>query len=106
MIRPLFDRILIDRKDVPTMTNCGIIIPNFGKMFLFEGIVYSVGEGYIDRRKKKRHCHYNVGDRILFDINSGIAVPYEGKNYVLLEHDEIVAILGENDDVKFQTYRD
>lgn len=105
MIVPLYDRILIEQKEVPTITSFGIIIPNFGKIFLYEGIIYSVGEGYYDRKKKKRYSYYKVGDRILFDINSGLVVPYDGKKYILLEHDEIVAILGENDDVKFQTYK-
>ncbi len=92
-IRPLNDRVLLQRLEAQEKTAGGILIPDNAKEKPVEGRVVSVGEGRVMEDGKRRPLEVKAGDRILFGKWSGTEVKVDGNEYLLVKEDEILAVL-------------
>ena len=92
-IRPLQDRILIERLSEEEKTKGGIIIPDTAKEKPQEGKVIAVGKGKVLDDGKLCPLEVKVGDRILFGKYSGAEVKLEGKEHLILREEDILGIL-------------
>ena len=77
-IRPLNDRILVQRIEAEQKTAGGILIPDNAKEKPAEGKVIAVGSGKILEDGNRRPLEVKVGDRILFGKWSGTEVKIDG----------------------------
>jgi chaperonin GroES len=93
-IRPLHDRILIERVEEQETVRGGIIIPDTAKEKPQEGRVIAVGTGKVTDEGKRLGLDVKVGDKILFGKYSGSEVKVDDKDYLILREDDILAILG------------
>jgi chaperonin GroES len=93
-IRPLHDRILVERLDEQETVRGGIIIPDTAKEKPQEGKVIAVGTGKVTDDGKRLGLDVKVGDKILFGKYSGSEVKVDDKDYLILREDDILAILG------------
>ena len=93
-IRPLADRIVIQRTKEEEKSKGGIIIPDTAKEKPVEGTVIAVGAGKILKDGKVRPCDVKAGDKVLFGKYSGTEVKIDGEEHVLLREDDVLAILG------------
>ena len=93
-IRPLQDRILVERIEEEQKTAGGIIIPDTAKEKPVEGRVASVGRGKVNDDGSIRTLDVKPGDRVLFGKYGGTEVKLEGKDYVILREDDVLAIVG------------
>ena len=93
-IRPLHDRILIERLEEQEAKRGGIIIPDTAKEKPQEGKVIAVGTGKVTEDGKRLGLDVKVGDKILFGKYSGSEVQVEDKEYLILREDDILAVLG------------
>jgi chaperonin GroES len=93
-IRPLQDRILVERIEEEQKTAGGIIIPDTAKEKPVEGRVVSVGRGKVNDDGSIRTLDVKPGDRVMFGKYGGTEVKLEGKDYVILREDDVLAIVG------------
>ena len=93
-IRPLHDRILVERLEEQEVKKGGIIIPDTAKEKPQEGKVIAAGNGKVTEDGKKVPLDVKAGDRILFGKYSGSEVKVDDKDYLILREEDILAILG------------
>lgn len=92
-LRPLQDRILVQRVEEEEKTKGGIIIPDTAKEKPAEGKVVSVGKGKLDESGKRIAPEVKKGDRILFGKYSGTEVKIEGKEYLIMREEDVLGII-------------
>jgi chaperonin GroES len=91
-IRPLGDRVVIKRLEAEEVTKSGIVLPGASKEKPQEAEVVAVGPGgYVDGKEIKMEL--KVGDKVLFSKYSGSEIKFEGKEYIILRQDDILAIV-------------
>ncbi len=92
-LRPLQDRILVQRVEEETTTKGGIIIPDTAKEKPAEGKVTAVGNGKIGEDGKRIALEIKKGDRILFGKYSGTEVKISGQEYLIMREDDVLGII-------------
>ena len=92
-LRPLQDRILVERVEEETTTKGGIIIPDTAKEKPAEGKVTAVGNGKIGEDGKRIALEDKKGDRILFGKYSGTEVKISGEEYLIMREDDVLGII-------------
>ncbi len=93
-LRPLQDRILVQRVEEASTTKGGIIIPDSAKEKPAEGKVVAVGNGKIGDDGKRIALELKKGDRILFGKYSGTEVKLDAEDYLIMREDDILGIIG------------
>jgi len=93
-IRPLHDRILVERLEEQEVKKGGIIIPDTAKEKPQEGKVIAVGAGKVTDEGKRLTLDVKVGDKILFGKYSGSEVKVDDKEYLIMREEDILAVLG------------
>ena len=94
-IRPLQDRIIVERIEEETTTAGGIIIPDtVSKEKPQEGKVIAVGPGAKSEDGKTIPMDVKVGDRVLFGKWSGTEVKVGGKEYSIMKESDIMGVVG------------
>ncbi len=91
-VRPLQDRVLVERVEEETKTAGGIIIPDNNKEKPAQGRVVSVGSGHRQQDGSVRALDVNEGDTILFGKYSGTEVKVEGNDYLIMREDDILGV--------------
>ena len=92
-IRPLHDRILVERLEEKEVRKGGIIIPDPAKEKPQEGKVIAAGNGKVGDDGKRLPLDVKAGDRILFGKYSGSEVKLDDKEYLILREEDVLAIL-------------
>jgi chaperonin GroES len=92
-LRPLQDRILVQRVEEETTTKGGIIIPDTAKEKPAEGKVVAVGNGKVGDDGKRIALEVKKGDRILFGKYSGTEVKVEGDEFLIMREDDVLGII-------------
>ena len=92
-VRPLHDRILVERIEEKEVRRGGIIIPDTAKEKPQEGRVIAAGTGKVTEDGKRLALDVKVGDRVLFGKYSGSEVKVDDREYLILREDDILAIL-------------
>ncbi len=92
-IRPLHDRILVERLEEKETKKGGIIIPDTAKEKPQEARVIAVGNGKVNEDGKKIPLDVKAGDKILFGKYSGAEVKIDDKEYLILREEDVLAIL-------------
>jgi len=92
-IRPLHDRILVERLEEKEVKKGGIIIPDTAKEKPQEARVIAVGNGKVTDEGKKIPLDVKAGDKILFGKYSGSEVKLDDKEYLILREEDVLAIL-------------
>lgn len=92
-IVPLNDKIVVERVEADEKTAGGIILPDTAKEKPKQGKVISVGEGKPLDTGKRAPFQVRVGDRVLFSSYSGNEVTLDGKEYLIMTEDDILAVV-------------
>jgi chaperonin GroES len=92
-IRPLQDRVIVQRIEEEERTKGGIIIPDTAKEKPQEGKVIAVGKGKMNEAGKLLPLSVKEGDRILFGKYSGSEVKLNGNEYLIMREDDILGIV-------------
>ena len=92
-IRPMHDRILVERLEEKEVKKGGIIIPDTAKEKPQEGKVIAVGNGKVTDDGKKLPLDVKAGDTILFGKYSGSEVKIDDKEYLIMKEEDVLAIL-------------
>lgn len=92
-LRPLSDRILVERVDEDEKTKGGIIIPDTAKEKPAEGKIVATGNGRMGEDGKLLPMDVKVGDRILFSKYGGTDVKIDGNDYLILRQDDVLGVI-------------
>jgi chaperonin GroES len=92
-LRPLHDRILVERIEEEEQKVGGIIIPDTAKEKPQQGKVMAVGQGKADKDGKRIALDVKEGDTILFGKYSGQEIKIEGTEYLIMREDEVLAVV-------------
>ncbi len=92
-VRPLHDRIIVQRLEEEEKTKGGIIIPDTAKEKPIEGKIIAVGAGKINKDGKKVPLEVKKGDRVLYAKYGGTDVKIDGEEYLIMKEDDILAII-------------
>ena len=92
-IRPLHDRVVVQRVEAEEQVRGGIIIPDTAKEKPQEAQVVAVGPGKINEDGSRAPMDVKEGDRILIGKYSGSEIKLGEDDYVILREDEILAVV-------------
>ena len=92
-LRPLHDRILVQRIEEEEQKVGGIIIPDSAKEKPQQGKVIAAGAGKPDKDGKRISLDVKAGDTILFGKYSGQEVRVDGEDYLIMREDEVLAVI-------------
>ena len=92
-LRPLHDRILVQRIEEEEQKVGGIIIPDSAKEKPQQGKVVAVGAGKADKDGKRIALDVQQGDTILFGKYSGQEIKLDGDEYLIMREDEVLAVV-------------
>jgi chaperonin GroES len=96
-IRPLHDRIVVQRVDEGEQKVGGIIIPDSAKEKPQQGKVIAAGNGKSTDDGKRVPLDVKPGDSILFGKYSGQEIKLDGNEYLIMREDDVLAVVGEGD---------
>jgi chaperonin GroES len=92
-IVPLNDKIVVQRLEAEDKTAGGIILPDTAKEKPKQGKILSLGEGKLLDSGKRASFQVKTGDRVLFTSYAGTEVNVDGKEYLVLTEDDILAVV-------------
>ena len=92
-LRPLYNRIVIERNEAPEKTKSGLYIPSSSSKKPNNGKVLAVGSGHLQDNGELSPLAVHVGDTVVFSEYAGSAIKHNGKEYHILSEDEILGII-------------
>jgi chaperonin GroES len=92
-IRPLGDRVIVQRAEAEEKTAGGILLPETAKDKPKEGTVIAIGEGRTLDNGQKSTFSVKNGDRILFSAYAGTEVKYLGDEYLIMREEDILGVI-------------
>lgn len=92
MLRPIGDKVVVEVFEEEEKTAGGIFLPDTAKKRPQEGRVVAVGPGRVLQDGSRAPMAVKVGDRVIFSKYGGNEVEVDGKEYVILDEDQIYAI--------------
>ena len=92
-LKPLHDRVLVERVSTEDKTKGGIIIPDTAQEKPMEGKVLAVGGGARNENGQVVALDVKKGDRILFGKWSGTEVKIDGKELLIMKESDIMGII-------------
>jgi len=90
---PLNDKIVVKRLEAEEKTAGGIVLPDTAKEKPKQGKVLSTGEGKVLDSGKRQAFQVKKGDRVLFTSYAGSEVKVDGKEYLIMSEEDILAIV-------------
>jgi chaperonin GroES len=92
-IVPLNDKIVVERVEADEKTAGGIILPDTAKEKPKQGKVISLGDGKLLDDGKRAAFQVKAGDRVLFSSYAGNEVTVDGKEYLVMTEDDVLAVV-------------
>jgi chaperonin GroES len=93
LLKPLGDRIVIEQIETEEKTISGIVIPDSAKEKPQEGRVIAIGSGRILESGERVALEVKADDKVIFAKYAGTEVKYDGKEYLILRENDVLAIL-------------
>jgi len=92
-IQPLADRIVVSVLEAKEVTKGGIVLPDTAQEKPQEAEVVAVGKGKVSDEGKVVPPEVKVGDKVLFGKYTGTEISIDGKEYLILKEEDILAIV-------------
>ena len=93
-LKPLGDRIVVEREEAGKTTAGGIVLPDTAKDKPQKGKVLAIGDGRLTKDGKRRPLQVKVGDQVLFSTYAGDEIKVLGdKKVLLMREDDIFAVI-------------
>ncbi|KAF0109134.1 MAG: chaperonin GroES [Anaerolineaceae bacterium] len=93
-LKPLGSRVLVEPIEQDDITAGGIVLPETAKEKPQQGLILAIGPGARDEDGKRIPMDVEKGDKILFAKYSGTEIKMDGKKYLILREEDILAIVG------------
>jgi chaperonin GroES len=92
-VRPLHDRIIVQRIEEDEQRVGGIIIPDTAKEKPQQGKVIAVGKGKIEKDGKVTPLDVKAGDTVLFGKYAGQEIKVDGDEYLIMREEEVLGVI-------------
>jgi chaperonin GroES len=92
-VRPLHDRIIVQRIEEEEQRVGGIIIPDTAKEKPQQGKVIAVGKGKIEKDGKVTPLDVKAGDTVLFGKYAGQEIKVDGDEYLIMREEEVLGVI-------------
>ncbi|HML74243.1 MAG: co-chaperone GroES [Sedimentisphaerales bacterium] len=92
-IRPLADKVIVQRIEAESKTAGGIVLPDSAKEKPQRGKIIAVGEGKLLDNGKRGEMSVKKGQEVLFTSYAGTEVKIDGKEYLIMDESDIMAIV-------------
>ena len=92
-VRPLHDRIIVQRIEEAEQRVGGIIIPDSAKEKPQQGKVIAVGKGRIEKDGKVTPLDVKAGDTVLFGKYAGQEIKIDGNEYLIVREEEVLGVI-------------
>ena len=92
-IRPLGDKVLVERVEAEAKTAGGIVLPDTAKEKPQRGKVVSVGAGKMLENGTRKEVQVKKGDTVLFTSYAGTEIKIDGKEYLIMDESDIMAVI-------------
>lgn len=93
-IRPLADKVLVERIEAEAMTAGGIVLPDTAKEKPQRGKIVAVGEGKLLDDGSRRTMQLKKGDQVLFTSYAGTDIKVDGNEYMIMDESDVMAVIG------------
>ena len=92
-IRPLGDKVIVQRLEAQAMTAGGIVLPDSAKEKPQRGKITSVGDGKQLDDGSRAKMTVKKGQEVLFSSYAGTEIKIDGKEYMIMDESDILAIV-------------
>ena len=92
-LKPLRDKVVVERNEAEERTAGGIVLPDTEKDKPKQGTVLAVGTGRVLDNGETRKLEVKKGDKVLFGGYAGSEVKLDGKELLILSENEILAVI-------------
>ena len=92
-IRPLSDKVLVERIEAEGKTAGGIVLPDTAKEKPQRGKIVAVGEGKLLEDGTRKAVQVKKGDLVLFTSYAGTEIKVDGKEYLIMDESDIMAVI-------------
>ena len=92
-IRPLADRVIVQRVEAEAKTAGGIVLPDSAKEKPQRGKIVAIGQGKLLDDGGRAELSVKEGQEVLFTSYAGTEVKIDGKEYLIMDESEIMAII-------------
>lgn len=92
-IRPLADKVLVERVEAEAMTAGGIVLPDAAKEKPQRGKIINVGEGRLLDDGTRREVQVKKGDLVLFTSYAGTEIKLDDNEYLIMDESDIMAVI-------------
>lgn len=93
MLKPLGDRVVIEPQEKEEKTASGIVLPDSAKEKPQEGCVVAVGAGKVSDKGERIALDVKEGEKVIYSKYAGTEVKYDGKKYLVVRQDDVLAIV-------------
>ena len=93
-LKPLRDKVVVERSEAEEKTAGGIVLPDTAKDKPKQGTVIAAGPGRVLENGEVRALEVKKGDKVLFGSYAGSEVKVDGKDYLIMNESDILAVLG------------
>ena len=93
MIRPLFDRVLIERTEEPSQTASGLFLPETAKERPVQGTVVAIGPGKKLDSGERAPMNVKKGDVVVYSRYAGNEVEIKGAEHLIMRESELLGVL-------------
>lgn len=95
-IRPLQDRLIVQRLESDEVTSGGIIIPDSAQDKSQRGVVVAVGKGKVSEDGTQHPCEVRAGDKVIFGKYAGNEYEIDGTTYLIMREDDVLGVIESN----------
>ena len=92
-VRPLHDRIIVERIEEGEQQVGGIIIPDTAKEKPQQGKIIAAGKGKVKDDGSVTPLDVKAGDTVLFGKYSGQEIKLDGDEFLIMREDEILGVI-------------
>jgi len=92
-IRPLADKVLVERIEAEEKTAGGIVLPDNAKEKPKRGVIVAAGDGKVLDDGTRQSLQVKKGDEVLFTSYAGTDVKVDGDEYLIMDESDIMAVI-------------
>lgn len=94
-VRPLQDRIVVQRDRAASMSAGGIEIPAGAREAAVRGEIIAVGPGWTAPNGKVEAMHLKVGQQVMFGHHAGVEIDVDGMKYLVMREEDVYGVIEE-----------
>ncbi|UMT80092.1 co-chaperone GroES [Staphylococcus roterodami] len=93
MLKPIGNRVIIEKKEQEQTTKSGIVLTDSAKEKSNEGVIVAVGTGRLLNNGTRVTPEVKEGDRVVFQQYTGTEVKRDNETYLVLNEEDILAVI-------------